>query len=257
VRVATPAGPRLVKLRGAAQGTGPLVAELIVAALAEALGLRVPARCLVLLGPDTLTDDRNDELADLLAASVGENVGFALLDGATELAPADLARIGHRERAAVLWLDRLVLNPDRTCRNPNLLAFEDLLWLIDHGAALRFQYDRAGFTTESARAPGWIAEAHVFEDAARSAQWSTWDEEFARALPAAVIEAAVAMVPGSFLRGRLPADRGPIDAPADRRAAFVRFLVERLAAPRAFALEGPSLLPASPSPGPPEWLRPR
>ncbi|MCE9573429.1 MAG: hypothetical protein K8W52_09745, partial [Deltaproteobacteria bacterium] len=37
-------GRWLVKLRGAAQGPGALVAVFIVAELAEALGLRVPAR---------------------------------------------------------------------------------------------------------------------------------------------------------------------------------------------------------------------
>ena len=36
--VETNAGACLVKLRGAAQGTGPLVAEIVVGAIAEAIG---------------------------------------------------------------------------------------------------------------------------------------------------------------------------------------------------------------------------
>jgi hypothetical protein len=44
VLVETTAGQWLVKLRGAAQGIGVLVAEIIVAGLAEVLGLRVPSR---------------------------------------------------------------------------------------------------------------------------------------------------------------------------------------------------------------------
>jgi hypothetical protein len=45
--VETRAGVRIVKLRGAAQGTAPLVAEIIVAELAEAIGLAVPPRSLI------------------------------------------------------------------------------------------------------------------------------------------------------------------------------------------------------------------
>jgi hypothetical protein len=36
----------------------------------------------------------------------------------------------------VVWFDSLVLNVDRTPRNPNLLRWHHGLWLIDHGAAL-------------------------------------------------------------------------------------------------------------------------
>ena len=40
----TAAGPFVVKLRGAAHGTAALVAEIIVAEIAEAIELRVPSR---------------------------------------------------------------------------------------------------------------------------------------------------------------------------------------------------------------------
>ena len=36
----------------------------------------------------------------------------------------------------MVWFDALVLNVDRTPRNPNLLRWHHGLWLIDHGAAL-------------------------------------------------------------------------------------------------------------------------
>lgn len=38
--------------------------------------------------------------------------------------------------AAIVWFDALVLNVDRSARNPNLLTWHERLWLIDHGAAL-------------------------------------------------------------------------------------------------------------------------
>ena len=62
--VETEAGACLVKLRGAAQGTGPLVAEIIVAEIAESLGLSVPKRYLVELGADIDVPERDAELRD-------------------------------------------------------------------------------------------------------------------------------------------------------------------------------------------------
>jgi hypothetical protein len=244
--VDTPAGRRLVKLRGAAQGTGPLVAEVIVAALAEALGLRVPARSLVVLEPGTPTDDRHQELGDLLAASVGENLGFAVLDGARDAGPTDLAAIDPAEAAAVLWLDRLVMNPDRTARNPNILCWRDQLWLIDHGAALRFHYDWPSVTEATPRSPGDAREPHLFEAAAHSPDWPAWDDLFASHLERATLEAAVADVPASFLAPLLPAAARTAPAPAQseaarrRRAAYVAFLWKRLQPPRAFAGSSPA-----------------
>src|SRR5947207_2729272 len=134
VLVDTPAGKHLVKLRGAAQGTGPLIAEIVVSALAKALGLPVLPWRLAVLESDTPTDDKNDELADLLRASVGVNLAFPFLEHARDATTADLAAFTSLERAATLWLDRFVLNPDRTINNPNVLANDGRVYLIDHGS---------------------------------------------------------------------------------------------------------------------------
>jgi len=243
----TAAGPRLVKLRGAAQGTGSLVAEIIVAALAEALDLRVPPRDLVLLPAGTPTDDRDQELGDLLRDSVGVNLGFALLPRARDVSAQDLAAVAPATAAAVLWLDRLVLNPDRTPSNPNLLLSDGELFLIDQGAALRFQYDWSAVTEQSPGQSGHGGQAHVFEAATASADWPLWDELFARRLARDVLEAAVAAVPDDFLEPLLRERRAaafipaPDGAPAlaeqlrRRRAAYVAFLWKRLQPPRLFA----------------------
>ena len=84
VLVETTSGRFIVKLRGAAQGVPPLIAEIITAELATVLGLPVPERALVQLDSDVPSDDRNDELADLLEASRGLNLGFRYLPGARD-----------------------------------------------------------------------------------------------------------------------------------------------------------------------------
>src|SRR5947209_7211063 len=131
-------GVWFTKLRGAGQGTGALVAEIIVAELAECLGLRVPARALVDIPPDIESLNRRDELRDLLTASVGLNLGIAYLDGARMFIAADATRVSSDDAAAIVWLDALVMNPDRTARNPNMMWWRERLWLIDHGVALGF-----------------------------------------------------------------------------------------------------------------------
>jgi hypothetical protein len=243
VLVETAAGRRLVKLRGAAQGTGPLVAEVIVGALADALGLRVPARALVTLAPGTPTDDRDQELGDLLAASAGENLGLALLEGARDVEARDvdlLARVPAAEAAAILWLDRLTLNLDRTPRNPNLLWWRDAAWLIDHGAALRFHYDWPAVTEDATRAGRALPHPHLFEAAAAAPGWAARDAAFAARLPREALERAVAEVPDSFLAPMLPGEISgrPAEALRRRRAAYVAFLWKRLQSPRAWAEAG-------------------
>jgi hypothetical protein len=252
VVVETSAGARLVKLRGAAQGTGPLVAEIIVAELAESLGLAVPPRSLVALPADVETADWDDELAHLLAASVGLNLGFDFLPGARDVTAADVDAIEPATRAAILWLDRLVLNPDRTPRNPNLLRWSDQLWLVDHGAALGFHYDWAGVSETSPREPGLMPEAHLFETVVTTEELRAADEELAPQLTRGVIEAAGAAVPKSFLLPLLAQASSDSTAAASRiarrRAAYAAFLWKRLKAPRPF-LERRAL--------PPERLRSR
>lgn len=129
--VQTPGGRFVVKLRGAGHGTLALVAEIIVAELAERLGLAVPERVMIELPPDVPSDDRNDELADLLGASVGTNLGFRLLEGAYEPRAEALRSLDDDFKARVLWLDGLTMNPDRSASNPNILFWKQRPWLID------------------------------------------------------------------------------------------------------------------------------
>ena len=183
-----PREPLVVKLRGAAQGTGPLVAEMVAASLARELGLRVPPWSLVELPADTPSDDPDDELADLLRASVGLNLGLGFLAEARVFVAGDAERIPFETRAAILWLDRLILNPDRTRRNPNLMIDRDGVVLIDHGAALRFQYDWSRVTEEPPREVGESYESHLFDADAADERWREFDERFAARLSREVLE---------------------------------------------------------------------
>jgi hypothetical protein len=224
--VDTPAGRFVAKLRGAAQGPSALVAELVVAELAEQLGLPVPERALLELPPDVDSDDRNDELADLLAASVGQNLGFRWLDAARPLPPAEAGSIDDEFALRVLWLDGLVMNPDRTRANTNVLIARGQPWLIDHGAALGFQYDWADVSEQSPRALSDVA-LHLF--GTRQRRLAEWDAALAPLVTRELLSDVLASVPDSFLAAR------PAEWTASRaRSAYVAFLWKRLKAPRPF-----------------------
>lgn len=246
----TNAGSRFTKLRGAGQGVLPLVAEIIVASLAEAIGLRVPTRCLVTIDANIESANKRDELRDLLDASVGLNLGFAYLEGATMFTADDVARVSEDDAAAIVWLDAFVMNPDRTARNPNMMWYRDALWLIDHGAALSFQYSWSDVTeTAPARvfAPG---DPHLLQS--RVANIDEWDELFAARLTRESIERAVANVPEDFLISSGVANDP--DALLRRRAAYVAYLWKRLKSPRDFFRTMATM--ATPRQrARPEWLR--
>lgn len=255
--VETDAGPCLVKLRGAAQGTGPLVAEIVVASIAEALGLSVPARYLVSLSADVDVPERDAELRDLMAASIGVNLGFAYLAGARDLTPAEVDDVSADDRATILWLDRFVMNPDRTARNTNLLWWENRLWLIDHGAALGFQYDWSAVSESSTRRQSVELEPHLFAAAVSRDEMHEWDSVFASRLTRDALEAAMADVPDTFLLPLLAAGGDIVNAQATllrRRAAYVAFLWKRLRAPRSFADLDVAPIPRAAHTGPPDWL---
>ena len=129
-------GAYVVKFRGAGQGARALVAELLVAQLAHALGLPVPDPAIVTLDAGFGETEPDAEIQDLLRASVGTNFGLAYLPGAIAFDPAADYAIDPDLAAAIVWFDAYIANVDRTPRNTNLLIWQDGLYLIDHGAAL-------------------------------------------------------------------------------------------------------------------------
>jgi len=214
VLIDTDAGVFHTKLRGAAQAPASLVAEIIVGALADVLGLSVSVRVLIDIPPDVPVDDPHQELGDLLRRSVGWNLGFQFMPDVRSFHPIkDVPHVDRELASRIVWLDGLVQNPDRTAKNPNLLWSHGALWLIDHGASLGFQHDWPRVTEQSPRSNGWQLGRHVLQSRATELQ---------------VVESALDAVPDDFLSedGR--------EATRRRRAAFVAFLWKRLQGHRPF-----------------------
>lgn len=133
-------GLYVVKLRGAAQGTPMLVAEVIAAGLARAVDLPVPEVVAVVLDPVLGRNERDSEVRELLLKSGGINVGLDFLPGSITYDPVADPAPSPQLASTIALFDVLVMNPDRSAKNPNMLSWQNRLWLIDHGAALYFHY---------------------------------------------------------------------------------------------------------------------
>ena len=227
VLIETDAGVFHTKLRGAAQAPASLVAEIVVGALADVLGLSVSVRVLIDIPPDVPVDDPHQELGDLLRRSVGRNLGFQFMPDVRSFHPIkDVPHVDRELASRIVWLDGLVQNPDRTAKNPNLLWSHGALWLIDHGASLGFQHDWPRVTEQSPRSNGWQLGRHVLQS--RATELQVMDAALASRLHRDELESALDAVPDDFLSedGR--------EATRRRRAAFVAFLWKRLQGHRPF-----------------------
>jgi hypothetical protein len=218
----------VTKLRANAHGTAPFVAEIVVGELADTLGIVTPARYLVEIEGGLESRDPHEELLDLLARSQGLNLGFEWLEGYRDLKPADARHVRPELAAAIVWLDALVQNPDRTEQNPNLMIKAGRIALIDNGAALTFQYDWANVTEHSPRQPGTFVEKHLLR--VSSNELAECDAVLAPKLTRETIERALAAVPDEFLMSVA----APVGDVSRQRAAYVAYLWKRLKSPRPF-----------------------
>jgi hypothetical protein len=216
-------GYYVMKFRGAGQGLGALVAEVVAGELARSVGLLVPELVVAELDAELARAEPDVEIQELAEASVGENLGVDFLPGALPFTPAAGGAIDAGLAAELVWFDALVMNVDRTPRNPNLLVWHGRTWLIDHGAAFYRQHGEAPLAA-SAKSPFPLIREHVALPLAGPIAGA--DERLARAAEEAV-EEAVGQVPDDWLGER----------PAERRGDFAAFLRDRLAAPREFVEE--------------------
>jgi hypothetical protein len=214
-------GLYVLKFRGAGQGPKALVAEIVAGELARAAGLPVPEIVFVEVDPQLGRAEPDPEIQELIVASGGRNVGLDFLPGSLTYTPAAGPAPDPELAAAIVWLDALTTNVDRTPQNPNLLTWHGRLWLIDHGAALYRQHAWEDPPAE-ARRPFPPIRAHVLLPCSGSIEEA--DLRLAPLLDRDCVEAILAAVPEEWL------------APASR-ADYVEYLCRRLEAPREFARE--------------------
>ena len=220
-------GTYVLKFRGAGQGLKVLVAEVLVGELARALGLSIPRLAVVDLQAPIAKYEADEEVQDLLTASLGVNLGIDFLPGSFGY---DGSRPPDPDVAArVLWLDALTANVDRTWSNPNLLVWHGAPWLIDHGAALYFHHAWPSRGPDAARfaAQAFDASTHVLRDVAGDPAGA--HAELAPRLTEELLVSVAAAVPAEWLE-----DAPGLEGPDTVRRAYVEHLLARVAAPQAW-----------------------
>ena len=219
----------VVKFRGAGQGRKALVAELVAGEIGRALGLPVPEIVLVELDAVLARSEPHQEIQELIASSAGLNLALAYVGGALAFEPLLPPPEALALASAIVWFDAYTTNVDRTARNTNMLVRDGHLWLIDHGAALYVHHTWTNYL-ERSRSPFPQVKDHVLlrhADALPEA-----DLVLRPLVTPELIEAIVAQIPDSWL------DDEPSFAGRDEhRAAYVSYLLARLAEPRAFVEE--------------------
>ncbi len=218
----------VLKFRGAGQGAKALIAELIGGEIARALGLKVPEIVFANLDEAFGRTEPDEEIQDLLKASVGLNLALHYLSGAITFDPT-ITRLDAKLASQIVWLDCLLTNVDRTPRNTNMLTWHKELWLIDHGASLYFHHSWHNWQ-EQAKRPFMQVKDHVL------LPWATGldlvNQEFCRVLDEERIGAIVALVPDEWLTSE-----GAFNSPEKYRQAYVKFLMTRIQHSEIFVKE--------------------
>ncbi|WP_026630370.1 HipA family kinase [Dyadobacter alkalitolerans] len=215
----------VLKFRGAGQGTKALIAELIGGEIARLLGLKVPEIVFANLDEAFGRTEPDEEIQDLLRASTGLNLAIHYLSGAITYDPV-VTDVESRLASAIVWLDSLITNVDRTARNTNMLMWHKELWLIDHGAALYFHHSWDNWE-EQAKRPFAQVKDHVLLRYA--ADIESINTEFKSILNVEKIEAVVSLIPDDWLLRD-----APFETAEEHRQAYVKFLASRLSVSDVF-----------------------
>jgi len=222
-------GLYVLKFRGAGQGARALIAELVSGEIGRALDLPVPELVFAELDAELARTEPDPEIHALIYDSAGLNLALDYLPGSVTFDPG-VHPLDPELASRIVWFDAYSTNVDRTARNTNMLMWHRQLWLIDHGATLYFHHT-PGWERQPARArdPFALIKDHVLLD--RATTLPETDRGVEDQLSADEIRGIVGLIPDAWLQ------EDTVNRPDDIRAAYVRYLIERLEPPRGFVEE--------------------
>lgn len=218
----------VLKFRGAGQGVKALIAEIIGGEIARALGFKVPEIVFANLDEAFGRTEPDEEIQDLLKASIGLNLALHYLSGAITFDPT-VTTVDAKLASQIVWLDCLLTNMDRTARNTNMLIWHKELWLIDHGASLYFHHSMQNWKEQAVR-PFILVKDHVLLP--QASEIEAVDAEFKAILTDELINSVVALIPEEWL-----IDESGQETAEERRQVYSQFLISRVANSEVFVKE--------------------
>ena len=220
-------GLYVVKFRGAGQGPLALVAELVAGEIGRTLGLNIPELVFAHVDPALGRNEPDQEIRDLLRASVGLNLALDYLPGSSMFDPAAGDKSDAHTASLAVWFDAFTLNVDRTARNANLLNWHRQLYFIDHGAALYFHHNWPD-ANRLADSPFADVRNHILLPWASDLEQAA--VHAASRLNRQLLTKILALIPDEWLQSSHP-------TPTEARAAYLDLLTQRLAASPIFTQE--------------------
>ncbi|NQX56355.1 aminotransferase class I and II [Pedobacter panaciterrae] len=218
----------VLKFRGAGQGVKALIAEIIGGEIARALGFKVPEIVFANLDEAFGRTEPDEEIQDLLKASIGLNLALHYLSGAITFDPT-VTTVDAKLASQIVWLDCLLTNMDRTARNTNMLIWHKELWLIDHGASLYFHHSMLNWEEQAVR-PFALVKDHVLLP--QASELEEVDTAFKAILTNELITSIVSLIPDQWL-----IDESGQETTEERRQVYSQFLISRVANSEVFVKE--------------------
>ncbi|ETZ22505.1 HipA family kinase [Pedobacter sp. V48] len=218
----------VLKFRGAGQGIKALIAEIIGGEIARALGFKVPEIVFANLDEAFGRTEPDEEIQDLLKASIGLNLALHYLSGAITFDPT-VTTVDAKLASQIVWLDCLLTNMDRTVRNTNMLIWHKELWLIDHGASLYFHHSMQNWEEQAVR-PFALVKDHVLLP--QASELEEVDAAFKTILTNELINSVVSLIPDQWL-----IDESGQETTEERRQVYSQFLISRVVNSEVFVKE--------------------
>lgn len=209
----------VVKMRGAGHGKKALVSELVGGLVAKALKFKTPELVLLNLDESFGITEPDEEIQDLLRKSEGLNLGLHFLSGAATFDPA-VNKVDDITASKLVWLDAFLTNVDRTRLNPNMMIWNNELWLIDNGASLYFHHNWRD-PEKAAEDPFPYIGRHVMLPYATRLEEA--DKLMRQAITPRTLEKIVDIIPDEWLEEDDGISSG------ERRTGYKKFLTHRLA----------------------------
>ncbi len=217
----------VLKFRGAGQGFKALISEIIGGELARIAGLKVPELVFAQLDAAFGRTEPDEEIQDLLKASVGLNLALHYLSEAITYDPT-VRKIDSILASKIVWLDCLLTNMDRTARNTNMLFWHKELWLIDHGASLYFHHSWQNWEEQALR-PFTLVKDHVLLP--QASELAAVDAELSALFTPKIINEVLALIPDEWLNEDI------FPSSKQQRNAYAKFLTSRITNSSIFVKE--------------------
>lgn len=208
-----------VKLKGGGHGAKSLVSEFVGGMVAKAFKFKVPEYVFLELSELFGITEPDQEIQELLRKSEGLNLGLHFLDGSFTFDP-EVNEVDPLTASKIVWLDAFLTNVDRSRQNPNMMMWNNELWLIDHGASLYFHHSRKD-PKEAALDPFPYIKTHALLKTASRLEEA--DKLMRQAITPRTLGKIVDLLPDEWLTDDTDV------TPEERRQEYKTFLSMRLA----------------------------